>query len=40
MAPEILAAQPYQPNAVDLFALGTILFIMRAASIPFKQAKS
>ena len=40
MAPEIIANQPYQPNAVDLFALGTILFIMRAASIPFKQAKS
>ena len=40
MAPEILAHQPYQPNVVDLFALGTILFIMRSAHVPFKNANA
>ena len=40
MAPEINANQPYQPHVVDLFALGTILFVMRAANVPFKKAQS
>jgi len=40
MAPEIINGQAYQPNVVDLFALGVILFVMRSCGIPFKQAKT
>jgi serine/threonine protein kinase len=39
MAPEILLKQPYQANAVDLFALGVILFIIYAGHPPFNLAK-
>ena len=35
MAPEILKKQRYQGPVVDLFALGVILFIMRAGHPPF-----
>ena len=45
MAPEILARdedylgyQGYQGHAVDLFALGVILFILYSAKRPFKLA--
>lgn len=38
MAPEIISRQPYQGQVVDLFALATILFIMRAGNPPFIQA--
>jgi len=39
MAPEILMKQAYQSNVVDLFALGVILFIMKAGHPPFSLAK-
>ena len=38
MAPEILSKVPYQGNVVDLFALGVILFIMKAGRPPFFEA--
>jgi len=38
MAPEILALEPYQGTTSDLFALGVILFIMKAGYQPFKVA--
>ena len=37
MAPEILNREPYQGDAVDLFALGCILFVMRSGAMPFDQ---
>jgi len=37
MAPEILERKPYQGDAVDLFALGCILFVMRSGAMPFDQ---
>lgn len=39
MAPEIHLKQRYQANAVDLFALGIILFIIYAGHPPFNLAK-
>eukprot|EP00824_Muranothrix_gubernata_P021102 TRINITY_DN435_c0_g1_i3.p1 TRINITY_DN435_c0_g1~~TRINITY_DN435_c0_g1_i3.p1 ORF type:complete len:465 (-),score=77.40 TRINITY_DN435_c0_g1_i3:1256-2650(-) len=38
MAPEIHMHQPYIGAAVDIFALGVLLFIMVAAHPPFKRA--
>jgi len=37
MAPEIIERKPYQGDAVDLFALGCILFVMRSGAMPFDQ---
>ena len=37
MAPEIVERRPYQGEAVDLFALGCILFVMRSGAMPFDQ---
>lgn len=39
MAPEIHEHKPYKGEAIDLFALGIILFIMVAGTPPFTQAK-
>lgn len=38
MAPEILLKQPYQAQSVDIFALGVILFMMQAGTMPFEKA--
>jgi serine/threonine protein kinase len=38
MSPEINERRPYKGDEVDLFALGVILFILRAGHPPFKQA--
>jgi len=38
MAPEILAKEPYQGTTTDMFALGVILFILKAGYPPFKVA--
>lgn len=38
MAPEIHCGVPYQAKQVDIFALGIILFIMRAGAPPFAIA--
>jgi len=38
MAPEILLKKPYQGQAVDLFALGVILFILYSGYPPFDEA--
>jgi len=38
MAPEIIQEQPYNGAAVDLFALGIILFILYTGHPPFNQA--
>lgn len=38
MAPEIHQKQPYQGEVVDLFAVGIILFIIKAGSPPFRKA--
>lgn len=40
MAPEIIKKVPYSGIAVDVFALGVILFIMYAGSPPFNEAQS
>lgn len=40
MAPEIIKKIPYSGQAVDVFALGVILFIMFAGSPPFNEAQS
>ena len=40
MAPEINNNEAYQGTTVDLFALGVILFIMRAGHLPFDQEAS
>ena len=37
MAPEIIERKPYQGEAVDLFALGCILFVMRSGAMPFDK---
>jgi serine/threonine protein kinase len=39
MAPEIHAYDDYQGQAVDLFALGVILFIFYSGVLPFSLAK-
>ena len=39
MAPEIHAYDDYQGQAVDLFALGVILFIFYSGVPPFSLAK-
>ena len=39
MAPEIWNDPQYQAFSADLFALGCILFVMRAKNIPFFEAK-
>ena len=38
MAPEIWAEQPYEGTAVDIFALGVILFMLYSRNYPFKCA--
>lgn len=38
MAPELIMRQPYMGNAVDLFAIGIILFILYAGHPPFSSA--
>ena len=38
MAPEILNREAYQGDAVDLFALGCMLFVMRSGAFPFDHA--
>ena len=40
MAPEIIANQKYQGMTVDLFAVGVILFAMRAGHQPFDKMAS
>ena len=37
MAPEIIEGRKYQGSSVDLFALGVILFSMRAGHQPFDK---
>lgn len=39
MAPEIHQKKPYQGQAVDLFAIAIILFIMVSGHPPFDKAK-
>ena len=39
MAPELLRGNTYQGTVVDLFALGVILFIMKAGHPPFSCAR-
>lgn len=38
MAPEILAKQPYNGSAIDIFSCGIILFIMVSGYPPFEKA--
>lgn len=38
MAPELMAGRPYQPQVVDWFALGVMLFMMYSGSAPFVKA--
>ena len=38
MAPEILLGANYQPQSVDLFALGVILFMLYSGRAPFQDA--
>ena len=38
MAPEIWAKQPYEGSAVDIFALGVLLFMLYSGNYPFKYA--
>ena len=38
MAPELLMMKPYQAQSVDMFALGAILFMMEAGTMPFASA--
>ena len=38
MAPELVNTMPYQPQVVDLFAVGVILFNMLTSQIPFRVA--
>lgn len=40
MAPEIHARRPYNGSVVDLFAAGTILFIMLSMTPPFTTAET
>ena len=40
MAPELIEGRNYQGSSVDLFALGVILFSMRAAHLPFDNFAS
>ena len=40
MAPQIEHNDTYSPSSCDLFALGTILFVMRAGHPPFVRASS
>ena len=40
MAPEIHEGKPYSGEAVDIFAMGVILFIMMGQNPPFMQANS
>ena len=39
MAPEMISGQKCQEDSIDFFALGVILFLMRAGYPPFNFAK-
>jgi len=39
MAPEILECQSFSGIAVDIFALGVLLYTLRAKELPFGQAR-
>ena len=38
MAPEICAGQNYDPHKIDMFSLGTILFVLRMRRYPLDYA--
>ena len=38
MAPEIKARMPYQPQVVDLYALGIVIFVLYLGKMPFNKA--
>ena len=40
MAPEILSLDEYQGKAVDIYALGVTLFILRTGNLPMEVANS
>ena len=39
MAPEIRANKAYDPHKVDMFSIGTILYVLKMRSYPWKEAR-